>query len=145
MVPIPLATGVCFAIAIRRSIVWREADPPRAAGTPAAAPRDLPTAAPAPTAVRSAVAAAPTAPPVVAAAPAAPRRRLREWVFAIPVFGWMLRELIEDYAQERLFFAFNVVALWLGAVVLFGLPIIFYTALALVPVVFTFIIMTTRD
>ena len=62
----------------------------------------------------------------------------------MPVLDRMVRELIDGYAQERIFFGFNLAALWLGAAFLFGLPVVFYTALALVPVVFAAIIATTR-
>ncbi len=131
---VPLVTGIGFALAIRLSIARQAGGAERRAMPEAAQrPRRPAAASPAPQATAHA------APQTVARA--APRRPILN---RIPVLGRFVRELVEDYAQERTFFALNLGLLWLGAAVLFGLPVIFYTALVLVPVAFALIIAVTR-
>lgn len=66
-----------------------------------------------------------------------PRRPLPIWqrlFFAVPVIGWMARDLLFG-DKDNIWYAFIAfVSLWASAVLLFGLPGLYLPALALVPV-----------
>ena len=123
---IPLGLSLLIAYASHRIIRQGRAGRPRAADT---TPADQATSAPIPAA----------------------RRPLRQGLtdtglrvaYAIPLFGWLLRDAVEGDASARGFFALNMAAVWGIAVGFVGIELVFVTALMLTPVVFvTFIAMT---
>jgi hypothetical protein len=56
---------------------------------------------------------------------------LKKLVFAIPVFGWMLKSAWYGDMVEKLFFLANLLALWAFAIYLFGYPVLIIPVLAL--------------
>lgn len=64
-------------------------------------------------------------------------------VFAIPVFGWMLKEAARGNGNTKALFVVNMVLAWLLAILTFGYPAIIVPALVAVPVVFLLLILIT--
>lgn len=62
----------------------------------------------------------------------------------VPVFNLFLREAIHGTDNDRLWFAFNVVTIWLVAIVTFGYPAVIIPALCLVAMAFLWILETVR-
>ncbi|MFN4011555.1 MAG: hypothetical protein ACK4K8_16505 [Pannonibacter sp.] len=62
----------------------------------------------------------------------------------VPVFNLFLREAIHGSDEDRLWFAFNMVVLWLLAIAAFGYPAIILPALGLVAMAFLWILETVR-
>lgn len=56
---------------------------------------------------------------------------LRNVLFAVPVFGWMLRSAWYGDAIEKLFFLANVLALWVFAIYFIGYAALIVPLLAL--------------
>jgi hypothetical protein len=64
--------------------------------------------------------------------------------YAFPVFGWMLREAAEGPAVAKTLFVVNCLLIWILAIAIFGYPAIILPALAMVPVIFTVLILITK-
>ncbi|WP_244314186.1 hypothetical protein [Pannonibacter tanglangensis] len=62
----------------------------------------------------------------------------------VPVFNLFLREAIHGTDNDRLWFAFNLLVLWLIAVVTFGYPAVIIPALCLVGMAFLWLLETVR-
>ena len=63
--------------------------------------------------------------------------------FAIPVIGWIAKDLLFGDKNNVWFALIGFVSLWLSAALTFGLPGLYLPALALVPVMFTVLILIT--
>ena len=63
--------------------------------------------------------------------------------FAVPVIGWVARDLLFGDKNNVWFALIAFVSLWLSAVLVFGLPALYLPALALVPVIFIVLICIT--
>ncbi len=63
--------------------------------------------------------------------------------FAIPVIGWIARDLLFGDKNNIWFAIIAFVSLWGSAALTFGLPGLYLPALALVPVIFTVLILIT--
>ena len=63
--------------------------------------------------------------------------------FAIPVIGWVAKDLLFGDKNNVWFALIGFVSLWLSAALTFGLPGLYLPALALVPVMFTVLILIT--
>lgn len=63
--------------------------------------------------------------------------------FAIPVIGWVARDLLFGDKDNVWFALIGFVSLWLCSALTFGLPGLYLPALALVPVVFGVLIFIT--
>ena len=63
--------------------------------------------------------------------------------FAIPIIGWVAKELLFGDKNNVWFALIGFVSLWLSAALTFGLPGLYLPALALVPVMFTVLIFIT--
>jgi hypothetical protein len=64
--------------------------------------------------------------------------------FAIPVLGWVARDLARDTAGNLWFAIIFFVSLWACAVLTFGLPGLFVPALIMVPVIWAILLLITR-
>lgn len=63
--------------------------------------------------------------------------------FAIPVIGWVARDLIFGDKNNIWFALIAFVSLWLSSALVFGLPGLYLPALALVPIIFVTLIVIT--
>lgn len=73
-------------------------------------------------------------------------KRLPFWqrtFFAIPVLGWIARDLLFGDKNNIWFAIIGFVSLWLSAALTFGLPGLYLPALALVPVMFVVLVIIT--
>jgi hypothetical protein len=67
----------------------------------------------------------------------------RPWYFAIPVFGWIARDLIHGTKDNILYFLVILLTLLVLAVKTWGLVALAMTALAMVPLIFATLILIT--
>ena len=73
-------------------------------------------------------------------------QRLPFWqrlFFAIPVIGWVAKDLLFGHKNNVWFALIGFVSLWLSSALTFGLPGLYLPALALVPVMFVVLILIT--
>jgi hypothetical protein len=68
---------------------------------------------------------------------------MKRVIFAIPLFGWMLRDAAKGSASAQAFFLVNIALLWLLAAIFFGFPGIIIPALIAVPTAFVLLILLT--
>ena len=68
---------------------------------------------------------------------------LARLTYAIPMFGWMLRDAAKGKDDAKIWFVLNLVGLWLCAIGLFGLPALILPALCAVPAIFVVLILLT--
>ena len=61
-------------------------------------------------------------------------------VFAIPVFGWVAKDITFGDRNNLWFAIIAFVSLWLSSALVFGLPGLYLPALALVPFIFVTLI-----
>ncbi|TMV09503.1 hypothetical protein FGK63_00050 [Ruegeria sediminis] len=74
-------------------------------------------------------------------------RRLPFWqrlVFAVPLFGWMARDVAYGDPDNLWYALIAVVSMWGCSLLLFGLPGLYLPALAMVPVMFLLLILISR-
>ncbi len=64
-------------------------------------------------------------------------------VFAIPVFGWVAKDITFGDRNNLWFAIIAFVSLWLSSALVFGLPGLYLPALALVPFIFLALIFIT--
>lgn len=64
-------------------------------------------------------------------------------VFAIPVFGWVAKDITFGDRNNLWFAIIAFVSLWLSSALVFGLPGLYLPALALVPFIFVTLIFIT--
>lgn len=69
-----------------------------------------------------------------------PRRLLHR----LPVVGWILRDLAQDFDGNIWYLILAVVSLWAIAVATWGLPALYLPAVAAVPGVFALLVTITR-
>ncbi|MGB3315037.1 MAG: hypothetical protein WBB85_11545, partial [Albidovulum sp.] len=67
----------------------------------------------------------------------------RPWYFAIPVIGWIARDLIHGTKDNILYFLVILLTLLVLAVKTWGLVALAMTALATVPLIFATLILIT--
>ena len=75
---------------------------------------------------------------------AARRPLVLRLVYAFPVLGWMLKEAVEGPAVAKTLFVVNCLLIWILAIAIFGYPAIILPALAIVPIIFTVLILITK-
>ena len=63
---------------------------------------------------------------------------------AIPVIGWVARDLMFGDKDNIWYAIIAFVSLWLSSTIVFGLPGLYLPALALVPVMFLFLIIFAK-
>ena len=66
-------------------------------------------------------------------------------IYNVPVFGWMLKEAVNDGPSTTVLFVVNMILFWLYAIYFFGYPAIILPALSAVPVMFVLLIAITFD
>lgn len=66
------------------------------------------------------------------------------FLFAIPVIGWILRDLTRDFDANIWYFLVALGSLWIIAVATWGLPALYLPAVAMVPAIFVGLILITR-
>jgi hypothetical protein len=67
----------------------------------------------------------------------------QRFLFAVPVLGWVAKDLLFGDKNNVWFAIIGFVSLWLSATLTFGLPGLYLPALALVPVMFIVLICIT--
>ena len=67
----------------------------------------------------------------------------QRFFFAIPVLGWVARDLLFGDKNNVWFALIGFVSLWLSSALVFGLPGLYLPALALVPVIFVILLFIT--
>jgi hypothetical protein len=75
-----------------------------------------------------------------------PARKLPLWqrlFFAIPVIGWVAKDLIFGDKNNIWFAIIGFVSLWLCSALTFGLPGLYLPAVAMVPVIFVLLLFIT--
>ncbi|MEM9550169.1 MAG: hypothetical protein AAGA05_03275 [Pseudomonadota bacterium] len=76
-----------------------------------------------------------------------PQARLPIWqrlLFAVPIFGWVARDLTLGDADNVWYALGGFASLWAISVVLFGIPGLYIPALLLVPVIWVVLLLITR-
>ena len=68
---------------------------------------------------------------------------LQRLFFAIPVIGWVARDVMFGDKNNIWFALFMFVSLWAISALTFGLPGLYLPAVALVPILFTVLIVIT--
>jgi hypothetical protein len=68
---------------------------------------------------------------------------LQRLLFAIPVIGWVARDLLLGDKNNVWFALIGFVSMWLSAALTFGLPGLYMPALAMVPIIFVLLITIT--
>ena len=63
--------------------------------------------------------------------------------FAIPVIGWVAKDLLFGDKNNVWFALIAFVSLWLSSALVFGLPGLYFPALALVPIIFVVLLFIT--
>lgn len=63
--------------------------------------------------------------------------------FAIPVIGWVAKDLLFGDKNNVWFALIGFVSLWLSSALTFGLPGLYLPAVAMVPVIFILLILIT--
>lgn len=78
--------------------------------------------------------------------PAAPRRLPlgERLVYAIPVLGWMLKDVVHGDPDNVYYFAFAILCLWAISGLLFGLPGLVLPALGFAPLIALTLFALTR-
>lgn len=64
--------------------------------------------------------------------------------YAIPVIGWIAKDLMFGDKNNVWFALIGFVSLWLSSALVFGLPGLYIPALMLVPVVFVVLFLITK-
>lgn len=64
--------------------------------------------------------------------------------FAVPVIGWVAKDLLLGDKNNVWFALIAFVSLWLSSALVFGLPGLYLPALALVPVMFIVLLLITK-
>lgn len=75
-----------------------------------------------------------------------PIQKLPLWqrlFFAIPVIGWVAKDLIFGDKNNIWFAIVGFVSLWMCSALTFGLPGLYLPAVAMVPVIFALLILIT--
>ncbi|MGA9251433.1 MAG: hypothetical protein WBV78_12815 [Roseobacter sp.] len=67
----------------------------------------------------------------------------QRFFFAIPVIGWIAKDLAFGDKNNIWFAIIAFVSLWLSSALVFGLPGLYLPALAMVPVVFVILLFIT--
>jgi hypothetical protein len=70
-------------------------------------------------------------------------KSLRTGLFAIPVFGWLLRSAWHGSAREKVFFLVNLLLSWALAIMYFGYPALIVPALAAAFAYLAFLVLFT--
>jgi hypothetical protein len=65
-------------------------------------------------------------------------------VYAVPLFGWMLKDVVHGDADNIYWFIASMIMMWILAIIAFGYPAIIIPALALVPTIFLVLLVITR-
>lgn len=65
--------------------------------------------------------------------------------FAIPVIGWVARDLMFGDKNNIWFALIGGVSLWMSSALVFGLPGLYLPALLLVPIIFIVLLLITWD
>ncbi|UWR04339.1 hypothetical protein K3740_06565 [Ruegeria conchae] len=65
-------------------------------------------------------------------------------LFAIPLFGWMARDVANAEAEDLYYTAAALVSMWGCSILLFGLPGLYIPALMMVPTMFLILILISR-
>lgn len=63
--------------------------------------------------------------------------------FAIPILGWVARDIMFGDKNNIWFAIIGFISLWMSAALTFGLPGLYIPAVALVPVIFVILICIT--
>ncbi|GIT85010.1 hypothetical protein [Roseobacter sp. OBYS 0001] len=77
---------------------------------------------------------------------AATPTRLPLWqrmFFALPIIGWIAKDLLFGHKNNVWFALIGFVSLWLSSALIFGLPGLYLPALALVPIIFVTLLFIT--
>lgn len=64
--------------------------------------------------------------------------------FAIPVFGWLARDVVNAKAEDLYYTAAAIFSMWGCSIMLFGLPGLYIPALMMVPLMFLILILISR-
>ena len=64
-------------------------------------------------------------------------------VYAIPLLGWMLKDVVHGERGNIYYFLFAILAGWGVAIIAFGYPAVILPLLALLPVVFATLVLIT--
>ena len=75
--------------------------------------------------------------------PARETKTVQSMLFAIPVIGWVAKDLLHGAADNIYYLIAAVLSLWAVAVMTWGLPALAMGALGMVPVMFVILIMIT--
>ncbi len=72
------------------------------------------------------------------------RRVGSNWFYAIPVLGWVARDVVEGDADNIWYLLAAVLSLWGIAILSWGMPALYLPAVALAPLVMIFLVLMTR-
>lgn len=66
------------------------------------------------------------------------------WFYAVPILGWMARDVVEGDADNIWYLLAAVLSLWGIAVLSWGMPALYLPAVALVPLFMLLLVLMTR-
>lgn len=70
-------------------------------------------------------------------------KSIRTGLFAIPVFGWLLRSAWHGDTREKVFFVVNLLLFWAIAILNFGYPALIVPAVAIAFAYIAFMVLFT--
>lgn len=70
--------------------------------------------------------------------------RYERMIYAIPVLGWMLKDVAYGDKDNIYYFIAALLMMWIIAIIAFGYPAIIIPALVAVPVIFLALVSITR-
>ena len=65
-------------------------------------------------------------------------------IYAVPLLGWMIKDVVHGDPANKWWFLFTLAALWIMAIMTWGYPAVILPALAAVPVVFLALVVISR-
>ncbi len=65
-------------------------------------------------------------------------------LFAVPVIGWMLKDVIYGRPENKWYFLGALVSCWIMAIMAFGYPAVIIPVICAVPLAFFVLLMITR-
>lgn len=65
-------------------------------------------------------------------------------LYAVPLLGWMLKDVVYGKRDNIWYFLTAIVSLWIIAIMNYGIPAVVIPVVALVPAVFALLLTITR-
>jgi len=70
--------------------------------------------------------------------------RVERLVYAVPILGWMLKDVVHGAPDNIWYFLAAILSLWIIAIMTFGFPAVILPMVVLVPGIFLLLVTITR-